>query len=367
LFTPSQKPVLRYGLCLSEGAHSKIIRYAGNLEKVLDVGCASGYLRNELARRGCRVVGKDDPPDRIESSLVSAVGYPQGAHPGVSVIVPTCDRPEMLRRALTSIMNQTYRNFEVIVADTGVVDVQDMIPSLNDKGNIVYLRLSARQRLAVVRNAAIRVARGRYLAYLDDDDIFYPDHLQTLVTFLNSSDYSVAYTDANRAWQKKEGGAYVIKRKEVASSNDFDGDLILVRNLFPVLCIMHEKACLDQVGLFDESLSTHEDWELWIRMSRRFRFAHIRKITCELSWRTDGTTMTSRNRGDFLRSYKVICGRYAALAKDHSRVLRGQLSTIARLEAELKRPKCLYRIWLVLAVIRSRLRFVQATIVLSNE
>jgi 2-polyprenyl-3-methyl-5-hydroxy-6-metoxy-1,4-benzoquinol methylase len=68
LFTPNRKPVLRYGLCLSEGAHSKIIRYVGNHKKVLDVGCASGYLGKELARRGCRVVGIEIDPEAAKSA-----------------------------------------------------------------------------------------------------------------------------------------------------------------------------------------------------------------------------------------------------------------------------------------------------------
>lgn len=302
---------------------------------------------------------EDQPPDRPECPQASPIGDPERTHPMVSVIVPTCDRPEMLRQALTSIMNQTYQNFEVIVANTGSTGVQDITNPLNDRGNIIYLRLNPRQRLSVVRNAAIGVARGWYLAYLDDDDIYYPDHLQTLVAFLNSTDYKVAYTDANLAWQKKEGSTYVIERKELAYSSDFDNDSILIRNLFPVICVMHEKTCLNEVGLFDESLSTHEDWELWIRMSRRFRFAHIRKTTCELSRRTDGTTMTSGNRADFLRSAKVIYQRYAAWAKDNPEVLRGQLAIIAGLEAELKKPKCLYRIRVLLTVIRSRLSYVR--------
>ena len=55
---------------------------------------------------------------------------------------------------------------------------------------------------------------------------------------------------------------------------------------------MHEKSCVGDAGMFDESLGAHEDWDLWIRMSRKYQFAHIKKITCEFAWRQDGTTMT---------------------------------------------------------------------------
>ena len=58
---------------------------------------------------------------------------------------------------------------------------------------------------------------------------------------------------------------------------------LLVRNCFPVLCVMHARACLDVVGRFDETMTTHEDWEMWVRLSARFPFTHLKTITCEFS------------------------------------------------------------------------------------
>jgi GT2 family glycosyltransferase len=164
------------------------------------------------------------------------------------------------------------------------------------------------------------------LAYLDDDDLFYPHHLETLVTALETSDYRVAYTDALRAQQVLQKGRYVTVERDLIYSHDFDPDCLMVSNQFPVLCLMHEKACLEKAGLFDESLTTHEDWDLWIRLSLSDKFIHIKKITCEFSWREDGSTMTSAKTADFVRTMEIIFAKYQEHLrnKPHIRELQRQ-------------------------------------------
>ena len=157
--------------------------------------------------------------------------------------------------------------------------MENIVALLNSRQNITYVRHGRNRGLAAARNTGIKLARGKYLAYLDDDDLFYPHHLETLVTFLETSDYRVAYTDALRALQVKQHGRYATVERNLIYSHDFDADRLIVENQFPVLCLMHEKACLDQAGLFDESLTTHEDWDLWIRLSFHDKFFHIKKIT----------------------------------------------------------------------------------------
>jgi GT2 family glycosyltransferase/Flp pilus assembly protein TadD len=212
--------------------------------------------------------------------------------PLVTVIVPTYNRPHMLINALKSIFGQTYQSYEVIVVNDGGSDVRDLFEGL-PSDSIRYLQHETNRGLPAARNTGIKAARGKYIAYLDDDDLFYPDHLETLVYFLESAEHVVAYTDAHRTFQERQNGKYVTSKKDVPYSINFDYELILKENFIPVLCIMHRKSCVESVGLFDETLQSHEDWDLWMRMSRRFRFAHIPVVTCSFSWRQDGSTMTS--------------------------------------------------------------------------
>lgn len=244
--------------------------------------------------------------------------------PLVSVIIPTKDRPEMLAQAIQSVLNQTFTELEIIVVNDGGVDVQSVISRLNTKGNIVYKKHDRALERSAARNTGIRAARGKYIAYLDDDDNYYPNHIETLVKFLENSEYKIAYTDAVMAEQEKQNGEYVTLHRSVPYSLDFDKDKILVSNCTPNLCLMHEKSCLDEVGLFDETLSTHEDWDLIIRLSRKFDIAHIKETTCEFTQRNDGTNTSSHNRADFTRTREIIFNKYRKYAEANSTILEAQ-------------------------------------------
>lgn len=247
--------------------------------------------------------------------------------PLVSVIVPTFNRPEMLSHAISSIQNQTFSCCEIIVVNDAGDPVEDRLNQFKDRSRINYVRHAFNRGLAASRNSGIRLARGKYIAYLDDDDLFYHDHLEKLVNFLETTEYKVAYTDAYRAHQVMQSGKYIVTKRDIPYSYDFDYDRILYSNFVPVLCFMHEKACLDGVGGFDETLNRHEDWDLWIRLSRKYKIAHIKKITCEFSWRQDGTSMTSGGRVEFRKTYEQICDKYHEISKHNPTVMKLQSKT----------------------------------------
>jgi glycosyltransferase involved in cell wall biosynthesis/Flp pilus assembly protein TadD len=256
--------------------------------------------------------------------------------PLVSVITPTYNRPERLLRAVKSVLDQTFQNFEIIVVNDGGPDLEHLLRPLNRKRNIVYLNHGGNRERSAARNSGIKLARGKYLAYLDDDDLFYPDHLQTLVGLLENSDYQVAYTDAYRVHEQKVNGNYAVTGRDLPYSFDFDPDKLLVSNYLPNLCVMHEKSCLERVGLYDETLSTHEDWDLWIRLSRHYDFAHIDQVTCEFSWRQDGSSTSSHQPHEFLRTLEVIYARYQGCVEDKPHLQEQQWSFIRKQREALK-------------------------------
>ena len=260
----------------------------------------------------------------ISADVQASATFSEMTRPLVSVIVPTYNRPEMLADCLRSILHQTYPNVEIIVVNDGGVDVKKIIDSLNRQNKITSLEHPANRGMAAARNTGIAVARGKYLAYLDDDDSYLPHHIETLVSFLENNDCKVAYTDAHRAHIKTINGRDTVQRLDVPYSIDFDSNRMLIQNYIPTLCVMHEKKCLDATGSFDEDLTVLEDWDLWIRMSRRYPFAHVKIITCEFVWRTDGKTMSSGRRKEFWRTVEIIYKKYRHLAEDNPRVRESQ-------------------------------------------
>lgn len=235
---------------------------------------------------------------------------PAGSNPLVSVIVPTYNRPDWLGETLKSILAQTYREFEIIVVNDAGSDVSHLIEPLNADGRIRLVTHDKNRGLAGARNTGVRNARGQYIAYLDDDDIFHPHHLAALVGHLQATGAAVVYSDAHRGTQRRQDGRYVVVERTVPYSHDWDRDKILVHNFVPVLCFLHLKECVEKAGWFDESLTTHEDWDLWMRMSRLFEFSHLKQVTCEFRWRDDGSSMSSERQADFVRTAKIIYAKH---------------------------------------------------------
>jgi glycosyltransferase involved in cell wall biosynthesis len=244
--------------------------------------------------------------------------------PLVSVIIPTYNRSQSLLEAIESVLIQEYKYFEIIVVNNGGVDVQHIINDLKGRGNIKYVRHDCNRGLAAARNTGICLSEGKYIAYLDDDDIFYPMHLEILVKYLENSSYKIAYTDAYFAYRKKEDGKYVTTHQDLPYSFDFDEDRILVCSPIPVICVMHQKSCLDEVGLFDEELKFYEDWDLCIRMSRKFKFAHIGGLTCEFRSKEDESTMTAKTRENSIWETKTIHDRYRHSARNRPKIFLEQ-------------------------------------------
>jgi len=281
---------------------------ASNIEEALYCWRMSNYSiskRNEWEQKYYASLARIEANRRKNANQV--IREPT---PTVSVIIPTYNRPESLAETIQSVADQTYSHFEVIVINDDGVDVSNIINQFKTKREVKYVKHDHNKGLPAARNTGIRFASGKYIAYLDDDDVFYPWHLEVLVNFLESNEFKVAFTEACRAYQTSENGKYIITKRDIPYAMDFDEDQILVNNMIPVLCVMHEKSCLDEVGLFDENLTTHEDWDLWIRMSRKFRFAHIEDLTCEFRWREDSTTMSSEKRQDFLWTMETIHAKY---------------------------------------------------------
>ena len=213
--------------------------------------------------------------------------------PLVSVIVRTCNRRRSLQECLQSLQAQTWRDFEVILINDGGEDVADLVVEVSPFLRITYRAWPTSRGRPQALNAGLKEAKGEFLSYLDDDDIYYSDHLETLVTALRDSDYRIAYTDVAWAFQRlTPDGEYETYERRQLHAREFDPDWLLFENYIPNNAIMHARACLEAVGPFDEAFEVLEDWELWIRLAQRFDFRHIGKCTAEYRKRDDGSNIT---------------------------------------------------------------------------
>ncbi|RMF92285.1 MAG: glycosyltransferase [Candidatus Schekmanbacteria bacterium] len=252
-------------------------------------------------------------------------------NPFVSVILPTYNRPKMFEDALRSILGQTFQDFEIIVVNDAGEDVQPVIEKYDDE-RITYIKHSENKGLAAARNTGIKNASGIYLNYLDDDDVFYHNHLFLLIDTAKKNNSDVVYSLSYRAIQSPiQKGDYKIFLKEMPYANEFDRDRILIENLIPINSVMHKKACVEKAGFFDETLPVFEDWDFQIRLSRNYDFHCVPHFTSETRLRLDNSNMTFSKWQEFVETKKTIYKKYEKYVNDHPSLILLQKKSLADL------------------------------------
>jgi len=206
----------------------------------------------------------------------------------VSIIVRTKDRPKLLKRALQSIAAQTYRPIEVVLVNDGGcdLDIEEIRNILNDV-SLNYICLEKKTGRAHAGNIGMENVQGQYIGFLDDDDIFYKEHISVLVNLLQKYDYKVGYTDAHIAFLQfsPESKEIVTTDKRVFTSKDFSYSELLIDNYIPLMSILFSKDILKKFHGFDEKFEIYEDWDLLIRIAENCPFYHVEKVTAEyLQW-----------------------------------------------------------------------------------
>src|SRR4030042_527010 len=204
----------------------------------------------------------------------------------VSIIVRTKDRPKLLKSALQSIADQTYGPIEVVLVNDGGcdLDIEELKGILGDIA-LNYIRLEKNTGRANAGNVGIENAKGHYMGFLDDDDEFYPEHLGTLVSFLEHNDYEVAYTDSLMVYKGYDPHTHEFNnevKKEIAFSQDFNYDRLVFENYIPLMCLLFDRRPLVNSGGFEKSFDLYEDWDLLIRIGNKCPFYHNRQSLKEL-------------------------------------------------------------------------------------
>ena len=221
-------------------------------------------------------------PVVLDNDAVMLEGMQSNMGPMVSIILPTFNRPLYLAQAIASAVRQRYGNLEIIVVNDGGCDVSSAVESFNDP-RIIFINRRENRGKAFSLNEALAVAKGKYIAYLDDDDVYYPHHIETLVNTLeNRSDCGVAYTDLYKSYCRitTDGGRIVLS-KVVEVSRDFDRFVMLYFNHVLHVSCLHHRDLLDKTGLYNEGLNILIDWDMTRRLAFFTDFCHIPDITGE--------------------------------------------------------------------------------------
>ncbi|MCK8083867.1 glycosyltransferase family A protein [Vibrio sp. 1CM24A] len=183
----------------------------------------------------------------------------------ISVVIPTHNRSIMLDRAINSVLTQTYENLEVIVVDDASTDDTENLVSSYQDSRVSYIKIKNSKGANFARNTGVRSSNGEYVAFLDDDDIWFPNKLFLQVEMLkNNSNLGLVYTGIEVVTEG-EDIRYSIKPK-------FNGDIskiILTDNCIGTTStVVLSRKVFEKAGGFDENLPQLQDYDLWIRIAQ---------------------------------------------------------------------------------------------------
>lgn len=240
--------------------------------------------------------------------------------PVVSVVIPAYNRAHLISRAIASVLNQTYQDFEIIVVDDASSDnIEEIVNSLDDE-RIRYIRHATNKGAGAARNSGITAAQGIYIALLDSDDEWFPEKLEKQVDRFDLSG-------------EKTGVVYNGHLIVAENTNE-----IIARN-FPTVrgnvyihalryCLvgggstaMVKRECFQKAGLFDERLPSLEDWELWIRIAKICEFDFIPDILTKRYIHGQQLTTTLKGkikaRREIIKKHYPDLSRYPSILADH--------------------------------------------------
>lgn len=205
----------------------------------------------------------------------------------VSVIIPTFNRPAGTVKSVKSALKQNYEDYEVIVVDDGSTDdTWGNVTSIEDS-RVKPIKHSENQGGNAARNTGINHANGKYIAFLDSDDIWHPDKLKRQIKYIESTPNDAVYCDTEVTFDsevrrfKNDLGKRLrgfLGRTEKKPSGGSELIPLVLGMEFPLggsSTLVVDKKFLIEIGCWDEQLQRHQDWELLVRILKNGRIGYI--------------------------------------------------------------------------------------------
>jgi glycosyltransferase involved in cell wall biosynthesis len=195
-------------------------------------------------------------------------------HPIVSVIIPNYNHANFISDAITSVLNQTFRDFEIIVVDDGSTDdSRDTVVQFGDHVRYIW---QANSGLSSARNTGIAQARGEFIGVLDADDMYEPDFMSVLVPILQADPEAEAVYCGYRFVDVSNQPLPQVEARLISPNRLFQ--VLAEGNFLVPESILVRKRCYDKVGLFDVNFRACEDVDMWLRITKHYKVLGVTNI-----------------------------------------------------------------------------------------
>jgi glycosyltransferase involved in cell wall biosynthesis len=215
------------------------------------------------------------------------------AKPLVTVIIPTFNRAPLVGRAIRSVLSQTWQDWELLVVDDASTDgTEEAVRSFSD-ARIQYLRHDRNQRVSAARNTGIRVARGEYVSFLDDDDEWLPEKLAKELEVFRNSDPEVGLVYTGKTVFDEHGRILQVRMPTLSG---WVYDAMLERHFIGSPSrVTIRKEVLERVAGFDETFVNCQDYDLWLRVAKVSKIACVPRLLVKRYLLSDQMSGSLRN------------------------------------------------------------------------
>lgn len=231
----------------------------------------------------------------------------------VSIIIPTYKRKIVyISRAVNSIIQQTYKNYEIIVVDDNKhnSDYSMAIRKYCIANNLTYLSTKGGQGANTARNIGARYAKGMYLAFLDDDDIWIKNKLEIQLQYF-SNDVGMIYSNGY-VFTHDSKFLYTKPEHFVTEGNLYK--LFIYNYIGPTATALIKRECFFNVGMFDESMPSKQDYDLWIRIVKKYKAIGINQPLF---------IYTRHDSNQITKNYSLIAKGYYKIYEKNRSYLKG--------------------------------------------
>ncbi|MFH1769727.1 MAG: glycosyltransferase family 2 protein [Parcubacteria group bacterium] len=225
----------------------------------------------------------------------------------ISIVIPTHNRPESLKKAVESVLAQTYKDIEIIVIDDGIEQrAEDVIKEINDS-RITYIQHQISRGGGAGRNTGIKASKGDFIAFLDDDDEWFPEKLEIQMQAFEETpaDVGFCFTAVENIYNDC--------RKATRVSDGIDNYLNLLLEYFSGflnVTLVIKKSVFDNVGLFDEDFPSHQETDLLIRIMQKYKGLGINKPLVHVNMHKGHSLMIPFRR---IKGREMILEKHAEL------------------------------------------------------
>ncbi len=261
-------------------------------------------------------------------------------HPLVSVIIPTYNRANLLPRAIKSVLNQTSQNFELIIVDDGSIDETSKIVAKFTDPRISYIKFIKNRGKSAALNEGIKLSKGKYITFLDDDDEFFPQMLEKEVDAIKNTPNEIGFI-IGVGISIKNGNILIFNKYKSLKKEDLYKAQLQYNTL--ALCgTLIKKICFEEIGFFNEKLFFGIDWEFMLRLLKKYNYKCIQIPVYKAHYEDPVnvfhiTQNTKDNLSKRLNTYKIFLINHFTEIKKFRKILAKHYFRIAQTLYQLEK------------------------------